>query len=264
MARPRSYRTEAVVLKSSPFGEGGLIVTLFSRDAGKLRAVVRGARRPTSKMVGHLEPLNRVELFLARPRIGGMDTITQAQVAETFAPLKADLEALSRAIYLTELTDGFSTEDSANPELYTLLIDTLRFLCDAPGVELASRYFELHLLKSSGFMPELYRCVECRHELSPGQHLFSPEAGGTLCPQCHPAGVRIFPLSLQCLKILRFMDRGTLTDLTSLRVQNEQQEEVENLLSATLKYWLDREIQSKSFIEHLERTRNPGVYITGG
>ena len=60
------------------------------------------------------------------------------------------------------------------------------------------------------------------------------------------------------------MDRSALTDLTSLRVQNEQQEEVENLLSATLKYWLDREIQSKSFIEHLERTRNPGVYITGG
>ena len=264
MARPRSYRAEAVVLKSSPFGEGGLIVTLFSRDAGKLRAAVRGARRPTSKMVGHMEPLNRVELSLARPRSGGMDTITQAQVVETFAPLKADLDTMSRAIYFAELADGFGTEDNANPALYTLLVSSLRFLCDAPLVELASRYFELHLLKSTGFMPELYQCVECRSELSPGQHVFSPEAGGTLCARCRPTGVRILPLSLQSLKVLRFMDRCSLQDLASLRAQKELQEEVENLLSVALIYWLDREIQSKSFIEHLESIRRPGVYITGG
>ena len=71
MVRPRSYRTEALVLKSTPMGEAGLIVTLYARYTGKLRAVVRGVRKPTSKMVGHLEPFNRVELALASPRLGG-------------------------------------------------------------------------------------------------------------------------------------------------------------------------------------------------
>ena len=261
MLRPRSYRREAVVLKSTPIGEGALIVTLFSRDSGKFRAVVRGARKPSSKMVGHLEPLNRVQLVLARARPGGIDTITQPQTLETYASLKADLERVSRGIYVAELVDGFGTEDSGNPELYFLLIDTLRFLNDSPEEGLALRYFELHLLKCSGFMPELYRCVECTQDLSPSQHRFSPEAGGSLCPLCHPTDAHIMPLSVQALKVLRFLDRASLPELPMLRVPGGLQEEIKGLLSVTLKYWLDKEIRSKRFIEHLERTRQPGAYI---
>ena len=207
MPRPRSYRSEVVVLKSAPIGEAGLIVTLYSRDAGKLRAVARGARKPSGKMVGHLEPLNKVELAVVRSRSGGLDTITQAQIVELFTSLKGNLEGISRGIYVAELVDGFGAEGSPNGELYSLLVDTLRFLDDLGNGELALRYFELQLLKCSGFMPELYRCVECRKELSPGNHLFSPEAGGTLCPDCTPAA-RIMRLSVQALKVMRFLDRG--------------------------------------------------------
>ena len=259
MARPRSYRTEALVLKSAPIGEAGLIITLYSRDAGKLRAVVRGVRRPTSKMVGHLEPLNRVELSLASPRLEGMGTITQAQIVESFAALKASLEAVSKGIYLAELVDGFGAEGSANPELYSLLADTLRALNDSPEIELALRYFELHLLRCSGFMPELYICVECRQKLSPGEHLFSPEAGGTLCLRCHPAGARILRLSVQVLKVLRFLEKTTLPELSKLHTSRGLEEELKHLLSTTLKYWLDKEIQSKTFMEHLEHPRKAGV-----
>ena len=261
MARPRSYRTEALVLKSVPVGEAGLIVTLYSRDAGKLRAVVRGARKPTSKMVGHLEPLNRVELALASARPGGIDTVTQAQMLEGFATLKADLDALSKSIYLAELVDGFGAEGSPNRGLYSLLVDTLRFLSASPGVELVLRYFELHLLERSGFMPELYRCVECRAELLPGEHLFSPELGGTLCLRCTPSDARIMPLSVQTLKVLRFLDTASLSDLPELRIHASLKEDLGNLLSVVLKYWLDKEIRSKTFMEHLDDSRKTGVYM---
>ena len=167
MPRPKFYRSEAVVLKSTPIGEGALAVTLYSRDSGKLRAVVRGARKPSSKMVGHIEPLNRVELALARGRPGSMDTITQAQILEAFSSLKGELDRLSRGIYLAELVDGFGTEEAGNAELYSLLVNTLRFLNQSPADDLALRHFELHLLKCTGFMPELYRCVECRRDLLP-------------------------------------------------------------------------------------------------
>ena len=263
MSRPRSYRSEAVVLKSTPFGEAGLIVTLYTRDTGKLRAVVRGVRKPTSKMVGHLEPLNRVELSLAKSRPGGIDTIAQAHILEGFASLKANLEAVSRGIYLAELVDGFGTEGSTSPELYSLLVETLRYLDDSPGVELALRYFELHLIKCSGFMPELYRCVECRAKLSPGEHLFSPEAGGAICTRCHPPGIRVMRLSVQALKVLRFLDRTGLPELYKLNIHGDLEEELKNLLSVTLKYWLDKEIQSKTFMEHLDRSQKAAVYIKG-
>ena len=261
MARPRSYRTEALVLKSVPVGEAGLIVTLYSRDVGKFRAIVRGARKPTSRMVGHLEPLNQVDLALASARPGGIDTITQAQMLEGFASIKADLEALSKGIYLAELIDGFGAEGSPNRALYSLLVDTLRFLSTSPEVELVLRYFELHLLERSGFMPELYRCVECREELSPGEHLFAPGLGGTLCTRCIPSDARIMRLSVQALKVLRFLDTASLSDLPELRIHSGLKEELGNLLSVTLKYWLDKEIRSKTFMEHLDDSQKTGVYM---
>ena len=259
MARPRSYRSEALVLKSTPLGEGGLIVTLYTSETGKLRAVARGARKPTSKMGGHLEPLNRVELALTNPRPGGMDVIAQAQMIEGFASLKADLESVARGLYLAELLDGFGEEGNINSQLYSLAVEVLRFLNDSPQVELTLRYFELHLLRCSGFMPELYRCVECREELSQGKHLFSPDAGGTLCLGCTPAGARVLRLSVDALKVLRFLDRTRPGELSKLHINRGLQEELKGLLSVTLKYWLDREIQSKTFMEHLERSRKVGV-----
>ncbi len=258
MALPRSYQTEALVLKSLPVGEAGLIVTLYSNEHGKLRAAVRGVRKPTSKMVGHLEPLTRVQLALIRGKPGSLDTVTQAQTLESFSALKSSLEGISKGVYLTELVDGFGVEGSVSYELYSLVHDTLRFLNDQPEMDTVLRYFELKVLNCSGFMPELYHCVECRDELVPEKHLFSPELGGTLCHECTPTGGRLMRLSLQALKVLRFFDRSSLSDLPSLRIQDGLGKELENLLSTTLKYWLDKEIQSKSFIEHLEHSGKAG------
>ena len=263
MARPKSYRCEALVLKSMPVGEAGLIITLYSGDIGKLRGVVRGARKLTSKMGGHLQTLNKVEVSLSRSRPDGIDTITHAQILEGFSSLKGNLEAVSRGIYLAELVGGFGAEDSPNPGLYSLFLDTLRFLNDRHDVELALRYFELHLLNHSGFMPELYRCVECREELSPGKHLFSPEVGGTVCLECSRRGARVVRLSLDALKVLRFLDTTRLAELPRLRIDKGLQEALRNILSVTVKYWLDKEIQSKAFMEHLEHSRKATVPTAG-
>lgn len=265
MTRPRTYRSEGVVLKSSPFGEAAAMVTLYSTGSGKLRAVVRGAHKPTSKLVGHLELLNRVELALASPRLGGIHTVTQAQVLEGFSSLKANLESVSRGLYLTELVDGYGTEGSANRELYSLLLDTLRALNeDSINGDSALRYFELHLLKCSGFMPELYRCVECGDELSPGRHRFSPQVGGALCMRCTPADVRVMGLSVQALKVLRHIHRVSLEDLASLHIPRSLAEELKNLLAACLKYWLDKEIRSTRFMDHLEDSRKAVAPVAGG
>ena len=264
MSRPRTYRSEGVVLRSAPFAEDTAMVTLYSTNSGKLKAVVRGAHKPTSKMVGHLEPLNRVELALASPRLGGIHTVTQAQVLESFSSLKANLESVSRGLYLAELVDGYGTEGGANRELYSLLVDTLRVLNeDSINGDSALRYFELHLLRCSGFMPELYRCVECGDELSPGRHRFSPQVGGALCLRCTPADVRVMPFSLQALKVLRHVHRGSLEDLTRLHVPGSLAEELKNLLSACLKYWLDKEIRSRSFMDHLEDSRKAVTQVAG-
>ena len=261
MAKPRTYRREAVVLKSTPSVGSDLIVTVYTKEEGKLRGVVRGVRKPTSRMVGHLEPLNRVELALASSGRGGLDTVTQAQMLEGFPGVKANLEALARGIYVAELVDGFGVESGPNTRLYSLLVDTLHFLDESPQVDLGLRYFELSLLECSGFMPELYACVQCRTEIIPGEHSFSPEVGGILCSECRPPGIRIMGLSVQAVKVLRFLSRASLPELSSLVIHKNLHTELENLLSVSLRYWLDREIRSKTFMRHLENFRDTGLYV---
>ena len=77
MAPPRTYRCEAIILGYTPLGEADLLVTMFTRDQGKVRAVGKGARRSTSRLVGHLEPLTAVKMSMAHGR--SMDIITQAE-----------------------------------------------------------------------------------------------------------------------------------------------------------------------------------------
>lgn len=250
MAPPKTYRSQGLVLKNIPFGEADLLVTLYTRAGGKVRAVAKGARRSSSKMVGHFEPLTVIRLSLTHGR--NLDIVTQVEVAQNFSILKGELSALTKGFYVAELVDGFGPESSPNPGLYDLGVDTLTAIAASPGQNLVLRCFDLHLLHVSGFMPELFYCVECRDPVLPGNHRFSSEAGGTLCFDCTPTGVQVRPLSVRALKVLRLLHRSHVTELPDLQLDGPLEQELKSILAGAIDYWLDKEIRSNSFLEHLE------------
>lgn len=248
--RARQYRTQGLVLKNVPFGEADLLVTVFSRETGKLKVVAKGARRSNSRMVGHFEPLTVTKLALSRGR--NLDIVNQVEVSHNFAPLRNDLTLLTKGLYVLELVDGFGSEASPNQPLYDLSLEVLNALVENPNPDLVLRYFELRLLQVSGFMPELFLCVECRQPLEPEQHRFSPDAGGTLCLNCAPPGAHVRPLSLRALKILRLMHRNRIDQLPQLQINDALEQEVKSLLGSAIDYWIDKEIRSNSFLKQLE------------
>ena len=250
MAPPRTYRTEALTLKKIPLGEADLMVTLYTRETGKLRAVAKGARRSTSKLVGHLEPLTLTRLALAQGRT--LDIITQAQVLDNFTPVKGDLTAVTRGLYVAELVEGFGSEASPNESLFQLALDTLAAIGVDPAAELPLLFFKLHLLDASGLRPELDRCAECRNPLEPGRHRYSPNGGGTFCLDCTPVDASLRPLSLRALKVLRLLRRCPLADLPPLQLDPSLLQELKSILANTVEYWLDKEIRSNLFLEHLQ------------
>ena len=235
------------MLRQAPLGEADLLLSLLTPHRGKLRAVARGARRLTSRMVGHLEPLTRVDLAVAQGR--SLDVISQVQVVDSFRALKGDLEATSRGIYVAELADGFAAEGSDNPLLYSLVCEVLRLLGEPSASDILLRYFELQLLKLSGFLPELGVCVECRRVPDPGKHLFSPDGGGLLCDECKPSGARLMPLSREALEMLRLLVDARPQHAWRLRVTPGLEGQLKALLGATMRYWLDRDIRSAHFLE---------------
>ena len=255
--QPRIHKTEAIVLRHLPLGEADYLVTLYTPNQGRLRAIARGARKIKSRLGGHLEPLMRSSLLMTRGQ--SMDSVQQAEVLEGFRAIREDLDRLSQAIYMAELVDASTPEGQANYPVYRLLLEALRSLADSAGSALLP-HFQLRLLGHSGFMPELHRCVECEAALEPDRHRFAPGQGGCICDGCHPQGVSVLPLSLNTLKALRFLQRcERIEDAVRLRLDDETFTEMRRLMEALLQYVLDREPRGTRFLGQVSQGSKVGA-----
>ena len=249
--RARLYKTEAIVLRGRKLGEADRILTLFSPAFGKMEAKAKGVRKTTSRLSGHLQPLNHCMLQLARGHVS--DVITGCETLASFRGLRDDLERLSRALYAAELTDRMTAEHVQSLPTYRLLLDTLARLESGPDSDTALRFFEMRLLDQSGFRPELERCVGCGNALQPVDNFFAPVAGGAVCRDCVPglAGPRV--MTLNGLKVLRLLLRGSYNDVARVNVPPELAEEVERHLRSYIIGVLERDVNAATFIERLRR-----------
>ena len=140
MTPPRLYKTEAIILRQRKLGEADRILTLHTPAHGKLDAKAKGVRKTTSRMSGHLQPLNRCMVQLARGRT--MEVIAGCETLESFQQLRDDLDRLSRALYVAELTDRMTADHVPSLPTYRLLLDTLTRLETSPAPDTALRFFD--------------------------------------------------------------------------------------------------------------------------
>lgn len=247
----RLYKTEAIILRQRKLGEADRIFTLYTPTLGKMDAKAKGVRKTTTRLGGHLQPLNRVVVQMAQGH--GADVITGVETLDSFRRLRESLDLLSRGLYLAELTDRITPEHVHAFPTYRLLFDTLHRL-DKPGDgDQALRFFEMRLLDQSGYRPELDRCVVCTQPLDPVDNFFAPVAGGAVCRGCVPglAGPRV--MTLNGLKLLRLMQRGSYNDLARVKVPADLSDEVERHLRSYIITVLERDVNAAAFIERLRR-----------
>lgn len=255
MTLPRTYRAVGLTLRKSPVGEADLVSSVYTREHGKLDVLARGARRLTSRLIGHFEPLTLVRLSISRGRT--LDIVAEAEVVNAFPDVKSDYASVARGLHLAELIDGFSANAASNPRVLDIALQTLTVigshsvLDDADSSsDLPLRHFDLQILQLSGFMPELYQCVDCGSELEPERHRYAAGAGGAVCWDCVPEDVLVRPLSLAALKVLRLLHRTESVDqLPALNMPAAVHAEVNMLVTETVQYWLDRQLRSQSFID---------------
>jgi len=250
MTRPRDYQTEAIIIKKTKLGEADRILTLYTPDLGKIQAVAKGVRRPKSKLSGHLELLTYSQVTLARGR--NLDIITGSQTINGFIPLKTDLWLTSYGLYVIELVNQFTAEHVMDESLFRLLLNTLQNLCQANNRELLLRYFEIHLLQESGYRPQLQECVACHQALQPITNSFCASIGGTLCPTCALNQPFARPISLNALKVLRFVQGNDYNAVGRLKIDTQLSLELEDITRSYLKYLLEREVRSANWLDELK------------
>ncbi|GCE27090.1 DNA repair protein RecO [Dictyobacter alpinus] len=270
MREQRSYPTEAIILKHTDLGEADRILTLLTPYKGKIRALAKGSRRPGSKKAGHLEILCYSQLQLAVGR--NLDIVTQAQAKENYFHLRTDLWYMTCGFYLAELVDRFVEENAQQHDVYNLLLTALRVLdVDATEVQrrraageapspkdqdrsrLLLRYFEIYLLSYIGYEPVLRQCAHCGAELKPEENGFTPALGGALCPNCSHLWSQA--LSMNALKVLRLLQRTEWAKVPNLHLDLRLQAEIEAATHGLIRFHLERDLKSWSFLETLNAPR---------
>lgn len=251
MAEQRSIRVEAVVLRHADWGEADRVLTLFTRERGKVRAIAKGARKIRSRKAGHLEPFTRVVLQLAKGR--DLFIVTQADTVDAYLSLSEDLVKTGYASYVIELLDRFTYEDeSENLAIFNLLTESLRRIAIEPDPWLAIHYYEVHLLDFLGFRPHLVKCANCGKEIQPENQFFSPAAGGVLCPTCGAGLPGTWSISLEALKHLRHLQRSSYSEAQRARPGPGVRNELEILMQRYFTYLLERRLNSPGFIKQIK------------
>lgn len=252
MKTPRSFRAEAIVLNHRDWGEADRLVTLYTRQRGKIRAVAKGARKPRSRKGGHLQPFTQITVQLARTR--GPFIITQVDTLDAYLPLREDLNLTGNASYLVELLDRFSyDEEEANSAIFRLLTNSLARLARGDDIWVVVRYYEMRLLDYLGFRPQLFKCAHCGEEVKAEDQSFSAAQGGVLCPKCESNQSSERPIKVDVLKYIRHFQRSSYTEARRADPNPKIRADVENLMQFYLTYLLERGLNSPRFIREVGR-----------
>lgn len=230
------------MLSRSDFGEADRIVTVYSRQHGKLRLVAKGARRPLSRLGPHLEYFCRSNLMLVKGR--DLDVVTGAETVNAHLELRSDLDAYGHASHMLELVARLTEDRQENALVFDLLTGSLQLLAEGVDPYHVTRHYELALLNHLGFRPELQRCIECREPLSQTPHPFLAEQGGFLCERCEPRGASLRHFSVDAQKYLRAIERGGLGAVVRLQLDQALQGEIERMLADYLRHISERELSS--------------------
>ena len=246
------YKTNAIILRRIPLSETDKILTLFTREYGKLSAVAKGSRRTTSRLSGATEPLMFLRALLAEGM--NLDVVTQAEIRESFPIVRGDFGLFLRATYACELLDRLTVERDPAPEAFDLLLSTLYILQRAIEPDAALHAYELQLMALVGYEPRLDACVRCERDMLSGDLFpggFSPVRGGVLCEDCANQ-VRDEVLKFGVAAHATLLSLAAQDDarvLAATELPPEARDEINRALRAHLRHRMERDIKSTAFLD---------------
>lgn len=220
MAQP-TYGARAIVLRKTKLGESDLIVTLLSEDGSQMRAVAKGARKPTSSFAARLESYSVVEALFARGR--SLDIVKEVRLLDSNDRLRRDMEHAAGAAPMAELLDRVTQMGLENERLFALTRAALTSLGRVEATQVPA-ICAAHLLKAlafAGLRPSLDVCVGCGREVGHGgagvQVPVSYHEGGVVCGACR-SSIETVPVPIETIDWCKVLLASTFAELEELPV----------------------------------------------
>lgn len=238
--------TSALVLREVKYKEADKILTLLTEREGKLTASARGVMRKGSKIAAGCQLLSFSDMTLFENR--GKWTVNEAQTSEQFLGLRQDISLLALGTYFAELLEAVSDEDSPNPEVLRLGLNSLFALSRGLHTpEHIKAVFELKLMCLTGYEPSLDYCPVCGSE-APEAPIFSALGGTMLCGGCRNSELgALYPLCESSLSAMRHIVSCDCRKAFSFALEGKSMERLSEICEGYVSAQLERRFSSLDY-----------------
>ncbi len=245
----RLFRTEGIILKSIKLNEADKIVTIFTKDYGKIKGIVKGVRKTRSQFGSSMENLTIIKLLAYKGK--NLITISQSEIINSFFSQSKDLFRYGLAIHCSKIIDKLSAEEDPNPKLYELFQNLLFLLNDEQNPTLLVESFKWKLLTILGFQPELKKCVYCHNLAKKDEYyIFDIPRGGVSCFNClNGTGRYQIKITYYLLRLLQRILVVDLIDIHNKSLSPIILSELSKITDLFLNFHFEIENRSKYFLE---------------
>jgi len=248
------HKSSAVVLHSLDYGESDRIVTFYTSDFGKLKGIAKGARRSKKRFVNALEPFCCCTVMFSKKVSSALALIEGCDINNHNARIREDLDKTLVSTYLIDLIDKFTIEGKKNNPLFQLLTHFLSLINEGIPSEKFIRFFEIRLLKLSGYEPLLESCRICRKPLAKMiSHHFIPAEGGLRCAACCENSFNSLCVSAGTINTLILGKEIALERMNSLSLSDQSLRESREILERFISHLLGKELKSLQVLNQIRK-----------
>ncbi|MCL6571533.1 MAG: DNA repair protein RecO [Bacillus sp. (in: Bacteria)] len=244
-------KCEGIVIRTTDYGETNKIVTLYTREWGKIGVMARGAKKPNSRLSAITQLFTHGYFLVSRG--SGLGSVQQGERISSFRSIGKDIFLTAYASYIVELTDKCTEDKKPNPFHFELLFQTVNYLNEGYDPVILMHIYEMKMLNSMGLYPILNQCSVCGS--TDGHFSFSIREGGFICERClgkDPYHIKISQVTVKLLRLFYYFD---LSRLGNISVKEETKVELKNVITAYYEENSGLYLKTKKFLNSMDKFR---------
>jgi DNA repair protein RecO (recombination protein O) len=244
-------KATGIVLNKRDLRETSIILEIYTKEFGKINAVLKGIRTNAKKFASNLEPFSLNEIIFYRKINSHLHLVSQADKLENFTGIRQSIERTTTASFMIELINSVMQLEDKNEDVYNLALFSLKELETNYNPEKIATIFKIKMLNLSGFKPHFDSCVSCADKIM-GQSKFSIALGGLLCPRCMAKDPTSRSIFRGTIATVLHIERNTFASSLNLGMNPQIKKELDLILNSFLNFHLGRELKSQKLINKLE------------
>ena len=244
-------KTEGIVTKEVKFGETSRIITLVTKDFGKISAIANNVRTGKSKLLSGLSLFSYSEfvLYESKKKKESLYRINEINVIEHFKSIRESIDKMAYASYFSDIINRTVAENNPDTELLRLLLNSLYILDNEMCVpNLLKTVFEIKVAHISGYAPIFEKCIKCGRE---EQHFYMDVSGGVLCDSCGKISGNVFPINNTVRELWKYIKMSPLKNAILVNAEKEVVDYLNNLTEKYLSYQLEFDFQTLKFLKNV-------------